>query len=72
MIREDPALPDSPDFPTLPDQPNLAVNLMITLIHQANYIIDKLIISLKEKHMKEGGLTEELYTKRVEYRKKHG
>jgi four helix bundle suffix protein len=43
---------------------------MITLIHQTNYLLDKLIISLKEKHMKEGGLTEELYRKRVEYRKK--
>ncbi|KKS78991.1 MAG: hypothetical protein UV54_C0045G0007, partial [Candidatus Beckwithbacteria bacterium GW2011_GWA2_43_10] len=25
-----------------------------------------------EKHMKEGGLTEELYQKRVSYRKNHG
>lgn len=72
IIKKNPALPDSPNFPDLPDQPNLAVNLMITLIHQANYMIDKLIISLKEKHMKEGGLTEELYKKRVEYRKKYG
>ncbi|MBU3979331.1 four helix bundle suffix domain-containing protein, partial [Patescibacteria group bacterium] len=61
--------PDSPNFPNLPKDPEKAVNLMITLINQANYLIDKLIISLKEKHMKEGGLTEELYRKRVEYRK---
>jgi len=60
-IKKNPALPDSPDFPSLPDRPDLAVNLLITLIHQANYLIDKLIVSLKEKHMKEGGLTEELY-----------
>lgn len=33
-----------------------------------NFFIDKLIASLKKKHMKEGGLTEELYRKRREYR----
>ncbi len=72
VIRENNTLPDSPNFPSLPSSPEKAVNLMITLIKQANYLIDKLIISLKEKHMKEGGLTEELYRKRIEYRKKHG
>ena len=71
IIRKNPTLPDSPDFPYLPNRPDLAVNLLITLIHQANYLIDKLIFSLKEKHMKEGGLTEELYKKRIEYRKNH-
>ena len=71
IIRKNPTLPDSPNFPDLPTSPDLAVNLLITLIHQANYLIDKLIISLKEKHMKEGGLTEELYKKRIEYRKTH-
>lgn len=71
IIRKNPALPDSPGFPSLPDYPDLAVNLLINLIHQANYLIDKLIVSLKEKHMKEGGLTEELYKKRIEYRKTH-
>ncbi|GEM_PF-4309326 len=40
---------------------------MITLINQANYLIDKLILSLKEKHMREGGLTEKLYRKKVEF-----
>jgi four helix bundle suffix protein len=42
---------------------------MITLINQENYLLDKLIASLKEKHMKEGGFNESLYKKRVEYRK---
>ena len=59
------------NFPSLPNYLDHAVNLLITLIHQANYLIDKLISSLKEKHMREGGLTEELYKKRVEYRKNH-
>ena len=71
VIRKTPTLPDSPDFPNLPNRPEVAVNLMLTLINQANYLMDKLILSLKEKHMKEGGLTEELYRKRVEYRRNH-
>jgi four helix bundle suffix protein len=70
-IRKNPTLPDSPHFPSLSNHPNHAVNLLITLIHQSNYLIDKLIVSLKKKHMKEGGLTEELYKKRIEYRKNH-
>lgn len=71
IVKRNPTLPDQPDFPNLPDNKTKAVNLMITLINQANYLIDKLTISLKEKHMKEGGLTEELYRKRVEYRSKN-
>lgn len=69
ILKSTPTLPPHPNFPNLPDNPEIAVNLLITLINQANYLIDKLIISLKEKHMKEGGLTEELYRKRIEYRR---
>jgi len=43
-------------------------NCLICLINQANYLLDKQIRVLKEKHMKEGGLTEELYRKRKKYR----
>jgi len=35
------------------------------------FLLKKLVASLLEKHEKEGGLTEELYRKRVEYRKDH-
>lgn len=52
----------------LPADSEKAVNLLITLINQANYLIDKLIYSLKEKHMKEGGLNEKLYSARKKYR----
>jgi restriction system protein len=69
IIKDNPALPNNPNFPNLPDSEEQAVNLMITLINQANYMLDKLITSLKDKHMKEGGFNEELYRKRTEYRK---
>ncbi len=68
IIREHPTLPDSPDFPSLPDNQEKAVNMMITLIHQENYLLDRLIPSLKERHRRVGGLTEELYRERKAYR----
>lgn len=68
ILKKNLALPDFPHFPNLPNHPDQAVNLMITLIHQANYLIDKLIISLKELHKTKGGLTEELYSARKNYR----
>jgi len=69
ILNTSKTLPDTPNFPNIPKDQKKAVNLMITLIKQANYLLDKLIASLKEKHMKEGGLSEELYRKRTEYRK---
>ena len=68
ILRATPALPDNPSFPCLPQDQTKAVNLLITLISQANYLLDKLGESLKEKHRKEGGFTEKLYRERREYR----
>jgi len=68
IIRRTPVLPDHPNFPDLPDDPEIALNLLITLVHQAGYLLDKLISSLKEKHKHEGGLTEKLYQERRSYR----
>lgn len=68
IIRKNETLPDSPDWPRLPKSGEHAINLLLTLINQENYLLDKLIASLKQKHKKEGGLTEKLYTKRRKYR----
>lgn len=70
IVRENKYLPDQPNFPDLPKDQVIIINMMVTLINQANYLLDKLIQSLKDKHMREGGLTEELYRKRIEYRRK--
>lgn len=70
ILRSNPTLPDSPDFPDLPNQPEIAINLMITLVNQANYLTDKLIKSLEEKHTREGGFNEKLLKNRLDYRKK--
>ena len=59
----------TPPIPPPPQDKALAVNLMIDLITRTAYLIDQQRRSLEEKHMKEGGFTEQLYKKRVEYRK---
>lgn len=66
ILRKTPTLSNSPNFPPLPNRVELALNLMITIINQTNFLIDKLIVSLKEEHMKEGGFNEQLYRKRME------
>jgi restriction system protein len=72
ILRKTKTLPDAPKFPELPKDPEPAVNLMITLIHQASYLTKKLMLSLEEKHEKEGGFSEKLLRKRLDYRRYHG
>lgn len=67
-IIKKPTLPDNPNFPKLPSNPVHAVNLLITLVNQATYLQRKLIQSLEEKHAREGGFSEKLLKKRLEYR----
>jgi len=53
----------------LPNDAEEASNFLLTLCHQATYLLHRQVDALKTKHMREGGLSEELYRKRVEYRK---
>jgi restriction system protein len=62
--------PNTLNSPTLPKDPEEAANLMITLIHQAQFLLSRQIESLKDKFVKEGGFTENLFKKRMEYRSK--
>lgn len=71
VIRRNPYLPASPNFPSLPTNQEKAVNLLVTLIKQANYLIDHLIASLKEKHTREGGFSENLLKRRLEYQRRN-
>ncbi len=69
VLKRTPTLPDSPNFPALPTNQTHATNLLITLTNQASYLIKKLLASLEEKHAHEGGFSENLLKKRLEYRK---
>ena len=57
--------------PTLPNDITEAANMLLTYCNMDGFLLKKLLASLESKHEKEGGLTEELYRKRVEYRKSH-
>jgi len=52
------------------DQETFA-NLMITLISRENYLLDCLIRSLEEKFVSEGGYSENLFKRRLDFRAKN-
>lgn len=68
IIKNHTYLPPQPNFPSLPSDPTKATNLLITLIQQANFLIDRLIASLKQKHTQEGGFNENLLKRRLVYK----
>ncbi len=43
-------------------------NLCITLIHQAIYMLHKLLVTMQTRFVKEGGIKERMYQSRVSYR----
>lgn len=61
-------LPHSPYIPPLPDNSEIALNLLLTLINQENYLLDRQIASLEEKFVKEGGFSENLLKRRLKNR----
>ena len=44
-------------------------NLCITLINQATYLLRRLIDKQQEQFLQEGGIREQMYAARVQYRK---
>lgn len=69
ILKKTPTLPNSPNFPDLPNDPTRAVNLMITLLNQANYLQTRLKESVEKKFIENGGFRENLLKKRLEYRR---
>jgi four helix bundle suffix protein len=45
-------------------------NLMITLIYKETYLLDQLLRSLEHKFVTEGGFTENLFKKRLKFRRR--
>lgn len=50
--------------------PDSFCNLVITLLHRENYLLDQLIRSLEQKFINEGGYSENLFKKRLDQRNK--
>lgn len=65
------------NWPNLPNltkwkiTPESFANLLITLIHLETYLLDQLLRSLEKKFVTEGGYTENLFKKRLEYRQQN-
>ena len=51
--------------------PEVCANIMVCLVNQANYLLDRQIEKLEEDFVKQGGLRETMYKARVEYRKRN-
>jgi four helix bundle suffix protein len=52
------------------NDPELAANTLICLIHQATYLLRRQLESLERQFLSEGGFTERLYRARIEARSK--
>ncbi|MDO8573389.1 MAG: four helix bundle suffix domain-containing protein [Candidatus Daviesbacteria bacterium] len=59
-------LGDLIEKPKLPENPEEAANFLLTLCHQATFLLHKQIIVMEEKFIREGGFTENLFKKRLE------
>lgn len=57
--------------PKLPQNPEEAANMLLTFCQMESFLLAKLAASLKKKHEQEGGLTENLYRKRIAFRDKN-
>ena len=65
-------LPDHPNIPNLPDNPEVAINLMVTLVNQAIYLQKRLLKSLEDKFIHDGGFRENLFKKRLDHKRRVG
>lgn len=60
--------PNWANSPNLTKNPEIFANLQITLIKMECYLLDKFIHTLEEKFVHEGGYTENLFKRRLNYR----
>lgn len=52
-------------------KPETAANTLICLVHQTNFLLDKLLRQLEQRFLQEGGFTEKLYRARVRARRRY-
>lgn len=54
------------------DNPEILANVILCLIHQTNYLLDRQIRSLERDFLEKGGFTERMYRQRQERRSRQG
>jgi four helix bundle suffix protein len=57
-----------PNSPNLPNNPEHAANMLFSFCQMETYLLSKLITSLEEKFVREGGFREKLFKKRLLYK----
>lgn len=62
--------PNKPNTPNLPKNPEAAANMLLTFCQMETFLLSRQIDSLKNKFVKEGGFRENLFKKRIEYKRK--
>jgi four helix bundle suffix protein len=65
-FRSDPS--DASDKSDWSDDPEVAANTLICLIHQATYLLGRQLQHLEQQFLAEGGFTERLYRMRIRQR----
>ncbi len=60
---------DKSDRSDWSDDPEVAANTLICLIHQATYLLRRQLENLERQFLTEGGFTERLYRERMQQRK---
>ncbi len=62
--------PNIPNTSNLPTNPEVAANMMLTFCQMETFLLDKQIQALTQKFIKEGGFRENLFQKRMNYRRR--
>lgn len=61
--------PNAPNTPNLPTDPEEAANMLLTFCQMETFLLSKLIESLRKKFIAEGGFRENLFKKRMDFKK---
>ncbi len=61
--------PNTPNTPNLPNDPEKTANMLLTFCQMESFLLHRQITTLKEKFFREGGFRENLFKKRLDYRK---
>lgn len=62
--------PNIPNTPNFPNDPEEAANMLLTFCQMETFLLKRQIDSLKEKFVREGGFRENLFKKRLDYKKR--
>lgn len=63
--------PHIPQIPHIPQDQELAANFLFMLCQRTTYLLDRQIVVLRDKFIKEGGFRENLFKERIKYKNKY-